>query len=175
MFPKGHAVAYVMMAVRIAYFKVYYPLAYYATYFTVRADDFDADLVCKGDGAVKEKLKELYALGNAASVKDKGLITVLELCFELYKRGFEIAKVDLYDSEAVKFKIQGNALRPPLNALQGVADNAGKSIVEVRDAGEFISKEDLRLRAKVSKTVIESLSNHGCLDGMSETNQLSLF
>lgn len=176
MFPKGHAVAYVMMAVRVAYYKVYYPLAYYATYFTVRgADDFDADLVCKGETAVHAKLQELYALGNQATVKDKGLMTVLELSFEMYKRGFKMLKVDLYKSDATKFLIVDNALRPPLSSLQGVGVNAAKSITEARKDGEFISKEDLRLRSKVSKTVIETLSNHGCLEGMSETNQLSLF
>ncbi|CUN70090.1 PolC-type DNA polymerase III [Clostridium disporicum] len=176
MFPKGHAVAYVMMAVRVAYFKVYYPLAYYATYFTVRgADDFDADLICKGEGAVHAKLQELYALGNSATVKDKGLITVCELSFEMYKRGFKMLKVDLYESDATKFLIVDNSLRPPLSSLQGVGVNAAKAIAEARVNGEFISKEDLRLRTKVSKTVIETLSNHGCLEGMSETNQLSLF
>ena len=176
MFPKGHAVAYVMMAVRVAYYKVYYPLAYYATYFTVRgADDFDADLICKGETAIHAKLQELYALGNQASVKDKGLITVLELSFEMFKRGFKMLKVDLYKSDATKFQIVDNALRPPLSSLQGVGVNAAKSIAEARKDGEFISKEDLRLRSKVSKTVIETLSNHGCLEGMSETNQLSLF
>ena len=176
MFPKGHAVAYCMMAVRVAYYKVYYPLAYYATYFTVRgADDFDADLICKGESAVHAKLQELYALGNSATVKDKGLITVLELAFEMYKRGFEMLKVDLYESDATKFQIVGNALRPPLSSLQGVGVNAAKAIAEVRKDGEFISKEDLRIRSKVSKTVIETLSTHGCLKGMSETNQLSLF
>lgn len=176
MFPKGHAVAYVMMAVRVAYFKVYYPLAYYATYFTVRgADDFDADLVCKGEGAIHAKLQELYSLGNNATVKDKGLITVLELSFEMYKRGFNMLKVDLYKSDATKFLIVNDALRPPLSSLQGVGVNAAKAIAEARVNGEFISKEDLRLRTKVSKTVIETLGNHGCLEGMSETNQLSLF
>lgn len=176
MFPKGHAVAYCMMAVRVAYYKVYYPLAYYATYFTVRgADDFDAELICKGESAVHAKLHELYALGNSATVKDKGLITVLELSFEMYKRGFEMLKVDLYESDATKFQIVGNALRPPLSSLQGVGVNAAKAIFEARKDGEFISKEDLRIRSKVSKTVIETLSVHGCLKGMSETNQLSLF
>lgn len=176
MFPKGHAVAYVMMAVRIAYFKVHYPAAYYATYFTVRADDFDADIVCKGESAIHQKLHELYDLGNSASVKDKGLITVLELAFEMCKRGLKFKKVDLYKSEALKFTIEDEVyLRPPLNSLQGVGDNAAKSIAEARKDGEFISKEDLRMRSKVSKTVIETLTNHGCLEGMSETNQLSLF
>lgn len=175
MFPKGHAVAYVMMAIRIAYFKVHYPLAYYATYFTVRADDFDSDLICRGEAAVYQKLSELYELGNSASVKDKGLITVLELSFEFYKRGFKLLKVDLYESLAVKFKIEGDALRPPINSLQGIGDNAAKSVVEARVNGEFISKEDLRIRTKISKTAIETMTAHGCLDGMSDTNQLSLF
>lgn len=175
MFPKGHAVAYVMMAIRIAYYKVYYPLAYYATYFTVRADDFDAELINKGESAIYQKLNELYELGNSASVKDKGLITVLELAFEANKRGIKFLKVDLYESDAVKFKIEGNALRPPINALAGIGDNAAKSVAEARGNGEFISKEDLRLRTKISKTAIETMAQHGCLEGMSETNQLSLF
>lgn len=175
MFPKGHAVAYVMMAVRIAFFKVYYPEAYYVTFFTVRADDFDADLICKGPAAINNKLNELYSLGNKVTAKDKGLITSLELAYELYARNFKFKKVDLYISEANKFTIEEDGIRPPLSALEGVGENAAKSIVEARKDGEFISKEDIRTRAKVSKTVIEALDNHGCLIGMSETNQLSLF
>ncbi|MGL5647160.1 MAG: PolC-type DNA polymerase III [Clostridium sp.] len=176
MFPKGHAVAYVMMAVRIAYYKVYYPEAYYATFFTVRADEFDAELISKGESAIVAKLEELYALGNAATVKDKGMITSLELCYEMSKRGLKFLKVDLYKSEAVKFIIEEEGvIRPPISALQGVGANAAEAIVEARKDGEFISKEDLRLRAKITKTNIETLSNHGCLEGVPETNQLSLF
>ncbi|MGL5615710.1 MAG: PolC-type DNA polymerase III [Sarcina sp.] len=175
MFPKGHAVAYVMMAVRIAYFKVYYPEAYYTTYFSVRADDFDAELICKGEAVIKAKMEELYALGNAISVKEKGLLTILEISYEMCKRGFKFKKVDLYQSDAMKFKIEEDGIRPPLNSLQGVGDNAAKAIVECRKDGEFISKEDLRIRAKISKTVIETLDNHGCLKGMQNTNQISLF
>ena len=176
MFPKGHAVAYVMMAVRVAYFKVYYPAAYYTTYFTVRADDFDADLICKGEAVISAKMKELNALGNNLTHKEKSLLTILELSYEMYKRGLKFNKVDIYKSNAIKFKIEEDgSIRPPMNALQGIADNAGKAIVEARKDGEFISKEDLRIRAKVSKTVIESLTNHGCIDGLQETNQISLF
>ncbi|NEZ46083.1 PolC-type DNA polymerase III [Clostridium niameyense] len=175
MFPKGHAVAYVMMAIRIAYFKVYYPKAYYATYFTVRADDFDADLIVKGEEKIKEKMDELYAMGNNITQKDKGLLTTLELSYEMYKRGIKFLKVDLYKSDAVKFSIEGDFIRPPLSALQGVGKNAAKSIVEARQSGSFISKEDLRIRSKVTKTVIETLQNHGCLRGMQETNQISIF
>ncbi|MBU3174786.1 PolC-type DNA polymerase III [Clostridium estertheticum] len=175
MFPKGHAVAYVMMAIRIAYYKVYYPKEYYATFFTIRADDFDANLIVKGDSAIRVKMDELEALGKDIGVKEKGLLTALELSFEMYKRGIKLLNVDLYKSEAVKFTIEEDSLRPPLNALEGVGENAAKSIVLERVHGEFISKEDLRTRCKVSKTVIESLDNHGCLKHLPDTNQLSFF
>lgn len=175
MFPKGHAVAYVMMAVRIAYYKVYYPKEYYATFFTIRADDFDANLIVKGESAIRVKMDELEALGKDIGVKEKGLLTALELSFEMYKRGIKLLNVDIYKSEAVKFTIENESLRPPLNALEGVGENAAKSIVLERVNGEFISKEDLRTRSKVSKTVIQSLDNHGCLKDLPETNQLSFF
>jgi len=175
MFPKGHAVAYVMMAIRIAYYKVYYPKEYYATFFTIRADDFDANLIVKGESAIKVKIDELEALGKDIGLKEKGLLTALELSFEMYKRGIKLLNVNLYKSEAVKFTIEEDSLRPPLNALEGVGENAAKSIVLERVNGEFISKEDLRTRSKVSKTVIESLNNHGCLKDLPDTNQLSFF
>ena len=175
MFPKGHAVAYVMMAVRIAYHKVYHPKEYYATYFTIRADDFDADLIVKGENAIRSKMDELTALGNDIGTKEKGLLTTLELSYEMFKRGIKLLNVDLYKSDAVKFKIEDDAIRPPLNGLEGVGENAAKSIVVSREQGEFISKEDLRIRCKISKTVVETLSNHGCLKGLPETNQLSFF
>ncbi|MGK0466398.1 PolC-type DNA polymerase III [Clostridium sp.] len=175
MFPKGHAVAYVMMAVRIAYHKVYYPKEYYATYYTVRADDFDANLIVKGEATIRAKIDELLALGNDIAVKEKGLLTTLEISYEMFKRGIKLLSADVYKSEAVKFIIEGDSIRPPLSALEGVGENAAKSIVLLREQGEFISKEDLRIRCKVSKTVIETLANHGCLKGLPETNQLSFF
>jgi DNA polymerase-3 subunit alpha (Gram-positive type) len=175
MFPKGHAVAYVMMAVRIAYFKVYYPQAYYTTYFTVRADDFDADIMVQSVQSIKMKMDEMYALGNNLSQKEKGVLTLLEICYEMNKRGIKFLSVDLYKSEAVKFKIEENGIRPPLSSLQGIAANAAKGIVEARENGTFISKEDLRLRSKISKPAIEAMDKHGCLEGMQDTNQLSLF
>ncbi|KYH35797.1 DNA polymerase III PolC-type [Clostridium tepidiprofundi DSM 19306] len=173
MFPKGHAVAYVMMAIRIAYFKVYYPEAYYSVYFTVRADEFDGDLIAKGDEAVMAKLKELNQAGNSITNKEKGLITTLEICHEMFLRGIKFLKADLYKSHANHFKIEKEGIRLPLSALEGVGENAAKSIVAARTSGEFLSKEDLRNRAKVPKTVIESLDKHGCLYGLPETNQLS--
>ncbi len=175
MFPKGHAVAYVMMAVRIAYFKVYYPKEYYTTYFTVRADDFDAELLVQGEEVIAKKLQELNSMGNNLTQKDKGLITTLEIAYEMHKRKIKFLRVDLYKSDAVKFLIEEDGIRLPINSLQGVGINAAKSIVEARDNGEFISKEDLRIRARVSKTVVETLDNHHCLAGLPESNQLSLF
>ncbi|KPU43907.1 DNA polymerase III PolC-type [Oxobacter pfennigii] len=175
MFPKGHAVAYVMMAIRIAYFKVYYPLCYYAAYFSIRADEFDADIITKGEKSITDKIKSIEAMGNEASQKDKGLLTILEIALEMHKRGFSFCPVDLYKSDAVKFLIEGNSLIPPLNSLQGLGEAAARSIMESREKGNFISIEDLRNRAKVSKTVIEILKNHGCLRDMPESNQLTLF
>ncbi|MFT9498278.1 PolC-type DNA polymerase III, partial [Anaerosolibacter sp.] len=175
MFPKAHAAAYVMMSFRIAYFKVHYPLAFYATYFTTKASDFDADLVVRGKEKIKNKMKELETLGNAMSQKEKDLLTVLEVASEMYARGLYFLPVDIYKSDAEHFKIVEDKLLPPLCALQGVGENAAKSICESRKDREFISLEDLRTRAKVTKTVIETLQNHGCLDGLPNTNQLSLF
>lgn len=175
MFPKGHAVAYVMMAVRIAYFKVYYPTAYYATYFSVRASDFDAETVFKGEEAILNKIDEINSLGNNVTQKDKGLLTVLEICHEMNLRGIKFLKADLYKSNASKFLIEEEGIRIPLSAIQGVGENAAKNIVEAREEGEFISKEDLNKRGKATKTVIENLENHGCLRGLPESNQLSLF
>lgn len=175
MFPKGHAVAYCMMAMRIAYFKVYYPLAYYAAYFSTRASDFDGELILQGELPVRKRLDEYYELGNNASTKEKSMITILELVYEMYKRGYKFKPVDLYRSHGIKFQIEEDAIRPPLSCLVGVGVNAASSIYEESRRGEFISKEDLRLRCKVSKTVIETLNNCGALEGMDDTNQLSLF
>ncbi len=175
MFPKGHAVAYVMMAVRIAYYKVYYPLAYYAAYFSTRAPDFDGELIFQGEFEVKKKLEEYYDLGNQISTKEKNMITILEIVYEMYKRGFTFKDVDLYKSHSTVFLLEDDAIRPPLSCIVGVGVNAAKSIEEERENREFISKEDLRIRCKISKTVIESLSQCGVLEGMDDTNQLSFF
>lgn len=175
MFPKGHAVAYVMMAMRIAYFKVYHPLAYYAAYFSTRASDFDGELILQGALVVKKKLEEYYELGNNASAKEKNMITILEIVFEMYKRGLSFKPVDLYKSHGSKFRIEEDAIRPPLSCLVGVGVNAANSIHEEAKKSEFMSKEDLRLRCKISKTVVETLDNCGALEGMEDTNQLSFF
>jgi len=175
MFPKAHAAAYVMMSFRVAWFKVYYPEAFYVTYFTVRADEFDAELMTHGQDRVRNKIKELEKKGNEMSQKEKNVLTILEVANEMYARGIKFLPVDLYKSDAVKFQITSEGIRPPLNALQGLGGAAAQNIVDARREGEFLSIDELRIRARISKAVIEILQNHGCLDGMPESNQLSLF
>jgi len=175
MFPKAHAVAYVMMSFRIAYFKVHHPLAFYATHFTTKVDDFDAQIICQGPDVIREKMKNLEALEFGMSKKEGDLYSLLEVANEMYSRGYKVKKVDLYNSEAGKFKIVDGELLPPLVGLQGVGINAAKNIVEASKNGEFLSMEDIKTRSKASKTVIEAMREHGCLGDMPETNQLSLF
>lgn len=175
MFPKAHAAAYVMMAFRIAWFKVYYPEAFYATYFTVRADEFDADIISRGRDRVRYAMEELEKKGNEATQKEKNMLTILEIANEMYARGINCLPVDLYASDAVKFNITDKGLLPPLTALQGLGSAAAANIVEARKKGRFISVEDLKIRAGISKSVIEILETHECLDGMQQSNQMCFF
>lgn len=176
MFPKAHAAAYVMMSFRVAYYKVHHKEAFYATFFTTKVDDFDADVVCRGKDYVFEKIKELESLGNNISTKEKGLLIVLEVAYEMFSRGVEIDKVDIYKSDATKFKIQDGKLLPPLVAIQGLGETVAKNIqAEAKTEREFISLEDFRNRTKANKSVIEILVNHGCLTDLPENNQLTLF
>jgi DNA polymerase III subunit alpha, Gram-positive type len=175
MFPKAHAAAYVLMAVRIAYFKVHHALLYYAAYFTVRADDFDVEAMVRGSNALKAKIDEISIKGLDASVKEKNLMTVLEISLEMCERGYHFQKVDLYRSSADEFIIDGETLIPPFNSIPGLGTNAAFNIVKAREAGEFLSKEDLQQRSKISKTILEYLDNHGCLEALPDQNQLSLF
>ncbi len=175
MFPKAHAAAYVMMAFRIAWFKVYYPEAFYATYFTVRADDFDAEMMANGQDKVRNKIKEFEMKGNNITTKEKSVLTILEVANEMYARGINFLPIDLYLSEATKFKIEDKSIRPPLNALQGLGGAAAQNIIEARKNGEFLSIDELRTKAKISKSVIEILERNNVLAGMPESNQLCLF
>ncbi|MFD1360370.1 PolC-type DNA polymerase III [Lentibacillus salinarum] len=175
MFPKAHAAAYVLMAVRIAYFKVHYPIYFYAAYFSVRAGDFELDTMIRGSSAIRQRIESIMAKGNDASPKEKSLLTVLEVALEMCERGYAFNKVNLYQSKASEFIVDGHTLIPPFDAVDGLGTNAAINIVNARGDGEFLSKEDLRRRSKISKTVLEYLDNHGCLEGMAEQNQLSLF
>ena len=175
MFPKAHAAAYVLMAVRIAYFKVHLPLLYYAAYFTVRAEDFDIEAMSRGSESIRAKIEEINAKGLEVSNKEKNLLTVLELALEMTERGFSFQNYDLYKSDASEFIIEGNSLIPPFNSIPGLGTNAAYNIVKSRQDGEFLSKEDLQQRGKVSKTILEYLDKLGCLGSLPEQNQLSLF
>ncbi|RKD24266.1 PolC-type DNA polymerase III [Ammoniphilus oxalaticus] len=175
MFPKAHATAYVLMAVRIAYFKVHHPIEYYAAYFTVRAADFDIPTMIRGSAAIRSKIEEVERKGHDASPKERNTQTVLELALEMCERGFHFKNIDLYRSDATQFLVDGDGLLPPFNSLPGVGTNAAINIAKSREAGEFLSIEDLQQRSKVSKTVLEFLEEQGCLEGLPATNQLSLF
>jgi len=176
MFPKAHAVAYVTMAFRIAWFKVHYPLAYYATFFSIRATEFDSEFMIYGKEKVKEKKKEIELMGNNATQKDKGMYTVLELVLEMYERGFEFLPIDLYKSHSSKFQIENGKIRPPLSSIAGLGGVAAEGIYEAAQAeGHFMCIDDLQLKAKIGKSMTELLGKFGCLDGMSQSNQISLF
>ncbi|WP_159721919.1 PolC-type DNA polymerase III [Enterococcus sp. CSURQ0835] len=175
MFPKAHAAAYVLMALRVAYFKVYYPILYYCAYFSVRADDFDLVAMAKGKDAVKAAMKAITDKGMDASTKEKNQLTVLELCNEMLERGFNFGMIDLYKSDASDFVIDGDTLIAPFRAVPGLGLNVAKQIVEARKDGIFLSKEDLANRGKVSKTLIEYMNDNGVLKDLPDENQLSLF
>ena len=176
MFPKAHATAYILMALRIAWFKVYYPEIYYTAYFSVRADLFDLVAMSHGKNTVKAAMKEIQDKGMDASAKDKSLLTVLEIANECLERGIKIKMVDIDQSEATDFKIlDKHTILAPFNAVPGLGDNAAKQIVAARAEKKFLSKEDLAKRGKVSQTIMNYFEDNGVLEGMPDENQLSLF
>ena len=176
MFPKAHAAAYVMMAFRIAYFKINYPEAYYASYFSVRAcDDFDYSCMCQGIDVARDAILEIQAKGQEATAKDKNKQTVLEIVVEFYARGFKFCPIDLYRSDAKNFLPTEEGLLPPFSSLQGLGVNAAQSIVEGRKDGEFNTLEELKERTSLGRSLIDLLKENGVLDGIPETNQLCLF
>ena len=175
MFPKAHAAAYVTNAFRIAWYKVHIPKAYYAAYFTIRADAFDADVMCNGKERAKNKMKEIELKGNGASKTDQDTYQVLELILEFYERGLNFLPVDLYKSDSKKFIVENDGVRPPFNKIPGFGTVAAESLVEARKDGKFMSINDLKIRAKIGDKAIEVLKTTGCLQGMSQSNQLSLF
>ena len=175
MFPKAHAAAYVTNAFRIAWFKVHIPLAYYAAYYTIRAKAFDAEVMINGKEKVKNKMKEIDMMGNNATPKDKDMYDDLEIVLEMYERGLRFLPIDLYKSHATKFQVEGDCLRPPLNSIAGLGNVAAESIMNARKDEKFMSIDDMKIRAKIGDSVTELLKQFGCLEGMSQSNQLSLF
>ena len=178
LFPKAHAVAYVMMAFRIAWFKVHRPLAFYAAYFSIRAKAFDETCMCRGMETCQKKMKEIIAKDKEASAVEQDMLTTLEVVYEFYLRGFTFHHVDLYQSHAVHFLVDesAKALTPPFTSIPGLGETAAWSILEQREGKRFISIEEFSAACpKVSKTHIEQLKAAGALDGLPDTSQITLF
>ncbi len=175
MFPKAHAAAYVMSAIRLAWYKIYYPMEFYAAFLTVAPGGFDAEIVVRGYEGVNASIKELEGKGNEATAKDNETCQTLYMVREALARGVKFLGVDLHKSDARAFLPENGRIRMPLNSLPGLGDTAADKIVEAREAFDIDSVEELRRRTGISKAVIEILRNNGVLDGMSETNQITFF
>lgn len=178
MFPKAHAVAYVIMAYRIAWFKVHKPLAFYSAYFSIRAKAFDASCMVLGDTVCLDKIHELQAKerDKTISAVEKDMMTTLEVVHEFYHRGFVFEPMDIYKSEAKHFVITEKGLIPPFSSMPGVGEQAAQAIVEERKNGPFLSQEEIVVRcSRVSKSVVETLASIGALSEMPTSTQVSLF
>ncbi len=175
MFPKAHAAAYVTMAFRIAWFKVHIPKAYYAAYFSIRAKQLDSDVMYTGKENVRNKMKEIDEMGNAASNKDKEMYPVLELVLEMYERGFRFLAPDLYKSHHTNFLVEDEGLRVPLSGINGLGPVDAENVYNAAKEDSFMSIDELKTRAKVGSVAVEVMRNSGLLDGLSESNQVSLF
>ncbi len=184
MFPKAHAVAYVMMAMRIAWYKVHEPLNFYIQYLTLRCDTYEIETMVKGIDVIRTRMNDISTRiaernpENPVSNKEKSLFDVLEVCEELYARGYNISNVDLYKSLATEFRVSPDnpkTIIPPFTVIDGLGVNVAKSIEEAREKGEFLSKEDILKRTQVSSSMLVKLSHMGCLVGLQESNQMSLF
>ena len=179
MFPKAHAVAYVMMGIRIAWFKIHEPLAYYAAFFTIRATAFDYGLMCQGKAAIDNHIKAYKANPNL-SKKEQDTLRDMKIVQEFYARGFEFLKIDLYQSDAIKFQVAEGKLLPPFSVIEGMGGIAAEALAvaahaETERGEKFLSKDDIRQKAKVSQTVLDTMAELGLLGGLPESNQLSIF
>ena len=174
MFPKAHAVAYVLMSFRIAHFKLKHPLAFYASHLTTKVADFDAQTMIKGIDTVYREMKRLQALEKPTQ-REKDQYFLCEIVYEMYARGYEFHPISLMESEASSFTVRERKILPPLQAASGIAEAAAQGIVRARSEGVFLSVEDLATKAGLNKNAIEALTDLGCLDGLSQTNQLDLF
>lgn len=177
MFPKAHAAAYVMMAYRIAYFKVFYPLAYYAAYFSIRASAFNYEYMCMGKERLDYYIEDFKKRRDTKQLtaKEEDMLRDMKLVQEMYARGFEFEPIELSKVAAHKFQIIGQKLMPALSSIDGMGDKAADSLVEAAMDGPFLSKDDLRSRAKISKTLVDLMADLGMLGDIPESNQISLF
>ena len=176
MFPKAHAAAYMIATLRLGWYKVHTPEEYYAAYFTVRADEFDAELATSDISNIKSVIKELDEKGRGASAKEQNKLATMQILNEARERGVVFLPVDLYRSDSRKFLMEGKQVRLPFTTLKGLGEAAAISLVDSRSGGyKFMSKSDVQMRSGVSKSVMEILEGAGVLDGMAESNQVSLF
>ena len=175
MFPKAHAAAYVTNAFRIAWFKVHEPKAYYASFMSIRADEFDSDSMLYGKERVLAKMKEIDLQGNKAAQKDKAMYPILELVLEMNERGIKFLPVDIYKSDVKKFLVEEDGIRPPLSSLTGFGEVDANKFVAAREQGKFSSIEDIAIRAKIGRVAMETLQNAGCLAGLPRSAQMDLF
>ncbi|MFA9375402.1 MAG: PolC-type DNA polymerase III [Lachnotalea sp.] len=175
MFPKAHAAAYVMMAWRIAYCKVFYPLAYYAAYFSIRASGFTYELMCQGKDKLEYYLNDYKKRADTLSKKELDTLKDMRVVQEMYARGFEFKPIDIYTANAHRFEVVDGKLMPALSTIDGLGDKAADAVVEAAKDGKFLSKDDFRQRTKVSKTVIDLMDDLGLMGNLTESNQLSLF
>ena len=175
MFPKAHAAAYVMMAWRVAYFKVNYPLAYYAAYFSIRASGFSYELMCQGKAKVDAVIADYKARKDELSKKEQDVLKDIRLVQEMHARGYEFMPIDLYRAHSRLFQIIDGKIMPSFNSIDGMGDKAAESLMEAAKNGPFLSKDDLRERAKVSKTIVDFMGEMGLLGDIPESNQISLF
>ena len=175
MFPKAHAAAYVMMAYRIAYCKVNYPLAYYAAYFSIRASAFSYEIMCQGREKLEFYLRDYKKRSDSLSKKEQDVLKDMKIVQEMYARGFEFLPLDIYTAKANKFQIIDGKLMPPLSSIEGMGDKAAEAVEAAAKDGPYLSRDDFRQRTKVSKTVIDFMADLGLFGNLPESNQLSLF
>ena len=175
MFPKAHAAAYVMMAYRIAWYKVFHPLAYYAAFFSIRATSFSYELMCMGKERLEYYMAEIRKKGDEASKKEQDSIRDMRIVQEMYARGIEFLPIDLYKAKANRFQIIDGKLMPALNCIDGMGDKAAEAVVDAAKQGKFLSKDDFRDRTKVSTTVIDLMDDLGIFGDIPQSNQFSLF
>ncbi len=184
MFPKAHAVAYVMMAIRIAWFKVHHPIYYYAMFFSIRCDAYDIETMIKGEAAIREKMNDINhrindpQLKNDVTKKDRDIYNTLELALEMVLRGYRFANIDIMRSHATDFipdENDKNVLIPPFTSIDGLGESVAVTVSEARKKGAFLSKEDLQMRTALSQTLVKKLDSMNVLKGMQDENQMSLF
>jgi DNA polymerase-3 subunit alpha (Gram-positive type) len=174
MFPKAHAAAYVMMAFRIAYFKIYYPLAYYTAYFSIRASAFNYELMCQGKAHLDNIMADYKRRTSTLTKKEQDTYRDMRIVQEMYARGITFSPLDIYSAETHKFQIVGDKIMPSLRSIDGMGDMAAKGVVEAVKSGRFLSRDDFKIRSKVSSTVVDTMARLGLLGDLPASNQMSL-